>query len=284
MAAAGLGALVLAAWALLTRPGAPAWLRAGYSAFAAPVIVAGTAAAEHGSSLEVGSIALVAPVLVVALARSRRETVLQLLFAELVYGTYLAWTLPWRSAVVGVVVSAAVLGVVAVFTGWLRLVLDDALRELESSAHRDPLTGLLNRRGLAAALARGDARPCALLLADLDHFKEVNDVFGHAVGDRTLQWVATVLRDPALAEQLVARIGGEEFVVVVPGAVDAAAVAERLRRRTATPSAQRPVVLTVSVGVARGTSDDLPGLLSRADLALYRAKRAGRDRVVVADA
>ena len=127
-------------------------------------------------------------------------------------------------------------------------------------------------------------------MVDLDHFKAVNDKFGHGVGDTVLSEVARRLRAAARPVDSVARFGGEEFVVILPGcgADDARTVAERLRSRLA----DHPVVVgqslqldvTASIGIATAEPGEPPSvLLTRADVALYDAKRGGRDRVVVAD-
>jgi diguanylate cyclase (GGDEF)-like protein len=281
MLVAGAGALLLALWAHLTPVGAPAWIRAGYSAFAAPVIVLGTAAAEAGTALDVGSIALVSPLLVVALARSRREIIGQLVWAELVYGTYLASTAPWSAAAVGVLISASVLTLVTTCISWLRGLLEAMVNDLEDRARRDPLTGLLNRRGLEAALVEVGGNDCALLLFDIDHFKRINDTFGHGEGDDTLIWFARLLQDGARPGEAVARIGGEEFVLCTLDAADGPARAEQLCNLVKVSSRRRRAPLTTSVGVACGPGGDLSALLTAADAALYQAKRSGRDRVEV---
>jgi diguanylate cyclase (GGDEF)-like protein len=167
------------------------------------------------------------------------------------------------------------------------------LRRLRAAAAVDPKTGLLNSgawelaagRAVAAALAAG--RPVAVLLVDVDHFKRVNDRYGHLAGDDALRRVAAVLRSGVRAADTVGRFGGEEFVAGLPGAgdVDALAVAERLRARVrgVRPTGGEPI--SVSIGAACAPADGvrLPDLLAAADRALYRAKQAGRDRVVLAD-
>jgi diguanylate cyclase (GGDEF)-like protein len=159
----------------------------------------------------------------------------------------------------------------------------------------DPLSGCVNRRGyeqeLARALARAEraAAPVALLALDIDHFKRVNDDFGHAAGDAVIRDVGAMLRELVRAGDVVARTGGEEFVVIMPGADEAGAAAlarrmvdvVRARRFDALP-AGRPV--TVSVGVAAELVHDgdvAEALRARADEALYAAKRAGRNRAAV---
>jgi diguanylate cyclase (GGDEF)-like protein len=154
----------------------------------------------------------------------------------------------------------------------------------------DPLTGLANRRFFMsdadAAIARRSSRnePLAVLLADLDHFKKINDVFGHAIGDQVLKIFAAVLNRTVGTNDLVGRIGGEEFAILLPGSDEAAALelAERIREAFAQGAAEvdgRAVAATVSIGVSASRIGDLTGLLARADGALYQAKKSGRNRV-----
>ena len=159
-------------------------------------------------------------------------------------------------------------------------------------AEIDPLTRVANRRGFERALAlelerthRYD-RPCALVLVDLDDFKAVNDQFGHATGDAVLRTLAAVLRRCTRTVDLPARLGGEEFALLLPETDLAGAIrtAERVRRRletTTTPvPGGDPIVVTASLGVATGTRDVTSDeLLDRADVALYAAKNAGKNRV-----
>jgi diguanylate cyclase (GGDEF)-like protein len=166
------------------------------------------------------------------------------------------------------------------------------LRHLRAAAAVDPKTGLLNavaweraaRRELAVA-ARA-ARPVAVLLVDIDHFKRVNDRFGHLAGDEVLRRVGAVLRSGVRAADTVGRFGGEEFVAVLPGAgdVDALAVAERLRHRirAVRPAGGDPISVSIGASCAPTDGVELATLLTAADRALYRAKEHGRDRVVLA--
>jgi diguanylate cyclase (GGDEF)-like protein len=182
-----------------------------------------------------------------------------------------------------------------------RLLALDAERELlvvrlreqaeafERQAREDGLTGLLNRRGfdeaMRAAVADGAARPLALAVIDLDHFKWVNDRHSHAAGDAVLRAVATLLRAQLPAGAQLARWGGEEFALLLPGhdLAAAAALAETLRREVAAYDAGHiaPALgLSCSIGVAALAAGEGSGsLLQRADTALYRAKADGRNRV-----
>jgi len=158
----------------------------------------------------------------------------------------------------------------------------------------DPLTGLYNQRYLMRHL-RGllegrQSRELALLMIDVDHFKSVNDGYGHATGDMALRAIADVLRSCTRVFDSLARYGGEEFVVVMPGTSldDASLAAERLRSAVeSTAFSWGPgnlCRLTISIGVAHtGQRSPAPeALLQAADLALYAAKRAGRNRVEIA--
>ncbi|HEX4751847.1 MAG TPA: GGDEF domain-containing protein [Solirubrobacterales bacterium] len=153
----------------------------------------------------------------------------------------------------------------------------------------DPLTGLLNRHGLADRFeelrrrALVSAAPITLVLFDLDHFKRVNDVSGHDVGDRILREVADEIRTRLRQFELVYRIGGEEFLVLLPGAAEweGENIAEQLRLGVEDVGKRTAVGVTASFGVscASGAEIEFAELFRRADRALYQAKRDGRDRV-----
>jgi two-component system cell cycle response regulator len=162
---------------------------------------------------------------------------------------------------------------------------------LRRDSQTDPLTGLLNRRSLQAEVSsRCEAKErFGVLFMDLDHFKSVNDRFGHEMGDRVLVAVASVLKTALRPGDVVGRYGGEEFVGVVAGAGPESArlVAERLRRaiETMLPPKGGPTKLTISIGTTvfdpRQSDERSDELLHRADMALYAAKRTGRNRVVL---
>ena len=191
--------------------------------------------------------------------------------------------------------DAALLGQLAVLLAFFSIVLAalDAYATdaegLSALAAVDPLTGLANRRGAAQALASAvaattahgpDGGPPSLLLVDLDHFKRVNDVRGHQEGDEALRRASSATRAAVGPEGLVARWGGEEFLVLLPGGTGsrACAVAEDVRRAVAAAGD-----VTASLGLAAcRPGDSVDSWLRRADDALYRAKDGGRDRVEAA--
>ena len=176
---------------------------------------------------------------------------------------------------------------------WLQAVLD-ALCDLSS---RDALTGLSNRRAFQVSVAREIDRvaragePALLLVADIDHFKNVNDQHGHGAGDLVIKHVANVLKDSVRPMDTVARIGGEEFAMVLPNCSPAfgQAVAERIRRRVAERAVglghgQSEVAATISIGGAyapQWVRSTAALWQERADAQLYRAKALGRNRVCI---
>lgn len=175
------------------------------------------------------------------------------------------------------------------------VILSGALVESDRAHRRrstlDRLTGLFNRNALEQRLSELQGQPCdqseglshAFLLCDLDHFKRVNDQFGHAAGDAVLQDVAYAMRAALRAGDSIYRVGGEEILVMLPGAdrEDALEIAERLRLavRQRRPVGI-PVSISIGVAVAQAPAVDTDDLLARADAALYVAKADGRDRVV----
>jgi len=168
--------------------------------------------------------------------------------------------------------------------------------QLKAQARTDPKTGVLNagawqgEAALAIARAQRRGEQLAVLLADVDHFKKVNDTHGHLTGDAVLKTLAQEIRQQVRESDLVGRFGGEEFVILLPNttAEEACHVAERIRRGAGVVkvlTADTIVGVTLSIGIAalgsHGT--DLFELLAASDLALYRAKNTGRDRVCLYD-
>lgn len=160
-------------------------------------------------------------------------------------------------------------------------------RDLNDFALKDSLTGLLNRRALDEVLEKleGDNRPFSLLLMDIDRFKSVNDLYGHAAGDEVLRSVARILEETVGSQDLCGRYGGEEFLVLLPGRnlPETYEMAERIRVAVASHenSLHIPVTLSIGASVCPMQSMRVDDLFELADRALYRAKEGGRNRVVV---
>lgn len=177
--------------------------------------------------------------------------------------------------------------------------LDEARAELDRAqelARTDSLTGLGNRRALSELVGREVARsrrtgePLSVCLIDIDHFKQINDQYGHEVGDKALAHVAMVTKSALRATDEICRYGGEEFVVTLPGATDKGAhfVLDRIRtlvENTPLPLPNRKVTLRFSAGVAQlAAGESSESLVQRADAAMYQAKKAGRNCVHIAAA
>ena len=173
------------------------------------------------------------------------------------------------------------------------LVSERQVKAHKTAASIDPLTGLFNRRGFSELTGRMIAReekggrPVTVLIFDIDHFKAVNDRFGHPAGDEILKLFANVLVHTLRITDIVGRVGGEEFAAMLPCSLEEAVVAaDRVRTVFAGAGVQvddTPLSTSVSIGVAGGPpGTDLNTLLTAADSALYRAKRGGRNRVEVA--
>jgi len=163
------------------------------------------------------------------------------------------------------------------------------MAETQLQASTDSLTGLLNRRSFEQRLSmiRRETPVLSLAMADLDHFKDLNDTYGHETGDRALRLFAQVLTGSVRAQDLVGRHGGEEFVIALVGCTAASSrdiLESFLRRLDAAITVAGLPSFTVSVGVVEAHHDeDLPALTRRTDAALFQAKRDGRDRVVIRD-
>ena len=176
--------------------------------------------------------------------------------------------------------------------------LRDSLGELRTEALSDPLTGLHNRRGFERTLAElygpdsAGLQSAGLLLADIDHFKKVNDTYGHLVGDQVIRATAQVLKSVVKGRDVVARFGGEEFIILLPDTPGhgALALAEQVRSEFARLRIRRNgsdeliAQITISVGVAAPMpGESVEQAINRADKALYKAKNDGRNRVCFAE-
>jgi two-component system, cell cycle response regulator len=167
-------------------------------------------------------------------------------------------------------------------------------QRLRHMSETDSLTGLLNRRAMTAAseqilIATSGTQPVSLILLDIDHFKRVNDRYGHLVGDEVLRLIANTVRQQVQLDDLVGRWGGEELIVLLPGlaAAEALAAAERLRtmieRASHSVADGYPIQVTASLGVTTrdmSAATSFTSLVKQADDCLYAAKRGGRNRVV----
>ncbi|MBN1530197.1 MAG: GGDEF domain-containing protein [Thermoleophilaceae bacterium] len=228
------------------------------------------------------------PALWVTVFFGRTGSILVVAWIGVVHGVALA-SLPadqgnldrWLDVIVSVSVVAAVVDFLSESNRKL-------VAQLAAEARVDQLTGTLNRRGFHERMgveldrAQRDGTPLGVASFDIDHFKRVNDEFGHEVGDRVLAHLGDVLRSETRATDVVARTGGEEFVVLLPGRSgdETSVFVERIRARFANATGLPPV--TVSAGVSSAVAPEDGGLLlAESDAALYAAKRAGRDRTVV---
>lgn len=165
--------------------------------------------------------------------------------------------------------------------------MQDTIRRLNTQAHTDPLTGLANRRAKREALRKMEAagQPFAVVVLDIDHFKSINDTWGHEAGDATLCHLARLLEACSREGDIVCRIGGEEFMLLLPATplVEAAKVGERVRKRVAGSAVDGVGTITVSLGIAGWpVSGRKPAdVVKQADRLMYRAKQAGRNRLYV---
>ena len=282
------------------------WPRALLQLFSLALLTAAVAIFARGQGIEGGAPLYTGQYLIISIAVVSITATRGLRDLPLVFGLPLLVALPLLLVVNGVTLAemapaliypaimVVVAGIIAelLYCGNTASFL--AEQRLRQSAMTDPLTGLLNRRAMDAELSTARARAIrhgqtyALMMADLDHFKRVNDAYGHEVGDEVLVELARRLQRSVRTEDRVARWGGEEFLLLVQDVTDAGAmqVAEKIRRVVA----QTPFVTTageldiaISVGLAIH-HEAIPAdeLIAQADQALYQAKQNGRNRVELA--
>jgi len=274
-------ALALAAFLLVAGPRFPTWAMTPLGPLGVALIAYALA-----SSLNAGDTAVlyVLPVLWVAFFFGPRGAIAIVICVGLANGLVPLF-LPARSGSFDhwIEVMVAVSAVAATITVLARR--DAELARLAGEARTDALTGLLNRRGfeeraaVELAHARREGRPIAVASFDIDYFKRVNDEWGHETGDRVLARVGSVLATHSREVDVVARIGGEEFLALLPAATSAEADAftQRVRRALATFDPAALPAVGVSAGVAAASAPaSVQELLQQADRALYAAKRAGR--------
>ncbi|MFM4702232.1 diguanylate cyclase [Aeromonas bivalvium] len=166
--------------------------------------------------------------------------------------------------------------------------LNTKIDQLHTDSHTDPMTGLFNRRAMQQMLDdyQAQSRPLSVIALDIDHFKAINDGFGHHVGDAAIVALAALMQQELRADAALCRSGGEEFLLLLPGVTleQARGIAERLRLTVASHEMEKIGSITLSLGVAHwpGDASDLGAVLKQADKALYQAKYRGRNCVVVA--
>jgi len=281
---------------------------AGPALWVAAVTLLDPLAAEVRTMLGAGIVAAYAALTAAELWRERRKTLRSrwpAIIVPVLHGAVLMLPIvlgdmlrPGEGASIGTVwiaAFAAELVVYAVGTVFIifLLVSERAVSAHKTAASVDPLTGLLNRRGFSEATARmiereaKAGRPVTVMIFDIDHFKSVNDRFGHAAGDDVLKVFADVVVSSLRITDLVGRVGGEEFAALLPCAMDEALLAaDRVREAFEASGVAidgAPLETTVSIGVAGGPPNtELEVLMASADTALYQAKRAGRNRVEAA--
>jgi diguanylate cyclase (GGDEF)-like protein len=241
-----------------------------------------------GGAAALNEVYYVWPVVFAAYYFPVRALVAELALVGACYGVVLRLVDPGPIALTRWLIVVTMLIGVGGLISRLQSRVDELVARLSETARRDALTGLLNRRGfeerLEAELARATRaeRPVALILGDLDHFKTVNDELGHPAGDAVLLRIAGVLEGIGRRGDTVARLGGEEFVFIVPDADAEMAfeLAERARIALERTFADEPVPLTASFGTVAFPADGTTAasLLENADRALYAAKRGGRNR------
>ena len=254
--------------------------------------VAATAAVALAEPVGLTPIFYLWPMLVAAYFLGRGEVAANLAFAVAACAVALAL---WVDPVLRLAMFLAVLAIVGVVTAVILVLREQVLAlvvRLRLLASHDSLTGALNRgafeQRLEDELARSQrtGAPLALVVFDVDHFKSINDRFGHAAGDDALRDIGRAVSGAMRRSDVFGRLGGEEFALLLPETdmAGAAVAADKLRRRLADRAAGGPA-LTVSFGVAEVTDRGAAAreVFDEADRALYAAKRAGRDRVVRSD-
>ena len=198
---------------------------------------------------------------------------------------FAGWDVAFRSWAITITIASVIASTMFSVVGRANLALYHTKRELETLSRTDPLTGLLNRRGIFDEVQKKKFGIFILVIFDLDHFKKINDRFGHHAGDTVLQVVSRIMADELEPLGIVGRLGGEEFALVARATslVSVLAALHRLRERLAATPVRadgNAVSVTISAGAAiQGNDEELASVYTRADQALYEAKTAGRNRI-----
>jgi diguanylate cyclase (GGDEF)-like protein/putative nucleotidyltransferase with HDIG domain len=287
----GLAALALAAGLLLYRLGerTPLWAYQLLLPFGSLLVTASVAFTEDVRTD--GGVLYLWPSMFAFYFFRRGVLIAQVAFIGVAYAAALAYEGGGSGQVTRWLTTMVTLAVVGVLIRLLKRRVNLLIERLAAAARTDVLTGALNRRGFEDLIdtelerSRRSGRPLSLIAGDLDHFKSVNDSFGHAGGDRALRRAAEVLKTSKRRIDTLARIGGEEFAILLPETDEHGAyvMAERLRDAIAEEFKERPEALTMSFGVSTFPihRPDSEGLLAVADQALYAAKKLGRNRTVI---
>ena len=265
----------------------PKWAFAALNAAGAALLVWTVFAGGDGAQAVVPLLAL--PAAYAAFFLGKAEVVATVALAA---GGYAAAALAGPGLPAAQVTVAAIgIAAAAWLVGMQRANANRLIWRLSDAAVTDSLTGLMNRRGFQELIAteleraRRSGQPLSLVIGDLDHFKTLNDSFGHGAGDRALEQLSLILDTAKRRIDTAARIGGEEFAVVLPDSDHHAAyiLAERMRREVRETFMYEPYELTISLGVATfpAHASSVEALVEQADEALYAAKALGRDRTVV---
>ncbi len=251
-------------------------------------VLVGLASVLSGTTTDGSELLYIWPILYTAYFMRLRNAFLNVCLVAAIY-TPLSISLLGPKGITPSVYLVGTSVVTVLIVASLRKQLNELIAATELEARTDGLTGLANRRSWEEGVTRELSRqsragvPLCVLLIDLDHFKRLNDTHGHAAGDAALIGVACVLRDHARQSDVLARVGGEEFALLLPDCKldEAHGRAEEIRKTIERTSARWPTPVTVSIGVAvlplHGTTGD--ELVAAADTALYGAKRAGRNTV-----
>lgn len=290
---AGAIALALGAFMVLWPQLVPGWATPAFVAFGTVLIaLASRTAGVDGTRGADNEILYLLVVLYSFYFLPRWQAFAQLALVGVAYGWLLLEALPAEIALSRWGVTLGTLAVAGMLVRSLNERVGELVEELDASARRDPLTGTLNRRGLdermgiEIARARRTGEPLSVLVADLDGLKELNDQHGHAAGDEALSLASDVMADCLRDVDVLARTGGDEFVVLLPNCGQGAAldIAEQLREgmRARSTTESWPVTLSIGAAGAPPLPLDPEALLTAADRALYRAKALGRDRASLA--